>query len=91
MPPEATAKKVVPTSRSSSRRSRATVITGKARRMRTYVTSVIQANTGRRSMVMPGARILMMVTSMFRAPVVDEIPRIYNPRTQKSMPSPGLN
>ena len=44
-------------------------------------TNVIQMNTGRRIIVMPGARMLMTVTAKLSAAANDEIPRIISPMT----------
>ncbi len=43
--------------------------------------SVIQMNTGRRIIVRPGARMLMIVTAKFNAAISDEVPRISRPTT----------
>ena len=51
-------------------RTSATVMTGKARTSRNDVTSVIQTNTGMRMRVMPGARMLMIVTMKLKPPAM---------------------
>jgi hypothetical protein len=48
---------------------------------RKEVIRVIQANTGRRIIVRPGARMLMIVTAKFSPPMSDEVPRISRPTT----------
>ena len=42
-------------------------------------TRPIQTKTGMRNKVMPGARMLMMVTARFTAPAVEAIPVISRP------------
>ena len=67
MPPLDTSKKLVPKSRSIMSSTSAIVIAGKARTIRNEVKSVIQVKTGRRIIVMPGARMLMIVTMKLSA------------------------
>ena len=67
-------KKFVPNSRSKSSWMSATVRTGSERMSRNATTSVIQTKTGSRIIVMPGARMLMMVTAKFSAAISDETP-----------------
>ena len=62
---------------------------GKARTIRTEVISVIQMNIGIRISVMPGARMLMIVTKKLNAAAIDATPRICRPRIQKSTLWPG--
>jgi len=89
MPPLATSKKPVPKERSIMSSTSAMVIAGKERMMRKAVKSVIQVNTGRRIMVRPGARMLMIVTMKFSDPMTEETPRIWRPMIQRSVePSP---
>ena len=54
MPPPETSKKLVPKLRSIITSTSAIVMAGKERTIRNDVTSVIQVNTGRRIIVMPG-------------------------------------
>ena len=51
-----------------------TVITGKAKASRSCTTSAIHTNTGIRISVMPGARMLRIVTTKFTAETVDAMP-----------------
>ena len=67
----------------------AMVMAGKARTMRNDVTSVIQVKTGRRIIVMPGARRLMMVTMKLSAAAIEATPRSCRPMTHMSMAWPG--
>ena len=80
----------MPKARSNINSMRATVITGNASTSRNEVTKVIQTNKGIRISVMPGARMLMMVTKKLKAAAREEIPSSSSPTTQKSMPCPGL-
>ena len=64
------------------------MIAGKAKSTRIAVTKVAQQKRGIRLKVMPGARILRMVTTKFSAPAIDATPRICRPITQKSVPDP---
>ena len=66
----------------------ATVIAGKARMISTAVTRVIQVKTGRRIMVMPLARMLMMVQMKLKEAASEAMPRIWMPMIQKSVPTP---
>ena len=54
-------KKPVPTTRSSNCMNRAAVSTGKAKACNTAVMNMAQIVIGSRNMVMPGARIWMIV------------------------------
>ena len=67
-----TSKKFVPKRRSIIISTSAIVIAGKARMMRKDVTSVIQVKTGRRIIVMPGARRLMIVTMKLSEAAMDD-------------------
>ena len=87
--PDEGAKNSVPTLRSNHTMISATVTTGIANNVRNAVTSIIQTNTGIRSSVIPGARMLMIVTIMLIADVVDPMPSNTSPATQKSGPRPG--
>ena len=60
------------------------VMTGKAKMIRNPVISVIQTNMGMRLNVMPGARMLMIVTMKLMEARIDETPRIWSPNAQKS-------
>ena len=50
--------------------------------MRTEVTNVIHVNTGIFVRVMPGARMLRMVTMKFKPAAMEAIPRMLRPMTQ---------
>ena len=63
LPPKSLVKKLVPTVRSSPSSSSTAVSTGKAATISTLVHRAVQVNTGIFIRLMPGARILMMVTS----------------------------
>ena len=52
---------------------------------------LIQTNIGIRIIVMPGARMLMMVTKKLTAAASEATPRICRPMTQKSAFGPGEN
>jgi hypothetical protein len=67
------------------------VMAGKARMMRKDVISVIHVKTGRRIMLRPGARMLMMVVMKLNDPASEASPRICRPMIQKSVPMSGLN
>ena len=90
MPPLDTSKKFVPNWRSNITSTSAMVIAGKERMMRKDVISVIHVNTGRRIIVMPGARRLMMVTMKFSAAAMEATPSSCRPRIQKSVAWVGL-
>ena len=64
------------------------VIAGNENRIKTEVTSVAQQKSGMRLNVMPGARMLRIVTMKFSPPAIEAIPRIERPRIQKSVPDP---
>ena len=63
-------------------------MTGKARISRNEVTSVIQVNSGIRMRVIPGARMLRMVTMKLNAAANEAMPRSCKLMIQKSMPWP---
>jgi hypothetical protein len=50
---------------------------------------LIHVNIGMRISVMPGARMLMIVTKKFTAAASDAMPRICRPSIQKSTLRPG--
>jgi hypothetical protein len=82
MPPPDTSKKFVPNCRSIISSTSAIVMAGKERMIRKEVTSVIHVNTGSRIIVMPGARMLMIVTMKFSEAAIDATPRSCSPITQ---------
>jgi hypothetical protein len=63
--------------------------TGKAIRMRRLVMSVFQEKIGRRHIVMPGARIVMIVVMKFTAPKMVPKPLMPSPTIQRFPPTPG--
>src|SRR3954447_6006126 len=90
-PPFAGTKNCVPKMRSSSSRLPASVTAGTANTTMNENTSIDHTNTGSRFSVMPGARILNVVTMKLIAPTVVEMPTNTMPSPQKSMLMPGLN
>ena len=68
----------------------AIVIAGKERMMRNDVKSVIHVKTGRRIIVMPGARRLMMVTMKLSAAAMEATPSSCRPMTHMSIAWVGL-
>ena len=87
-PPADGLKKFAPKERSNMSSMSATVIAGNARMISTAVTRVIQVKTGRRIMVMPLARMLMMVQMKLKEAASEAMPRIWMPMIQKSVPTP---
>lgn len=53
--------------------------------------SVFHVKIGMRNIVMPGARIVMIVVMKLTAPRIVPKPASASPNTQRSPPSPGLN
>ena len=80
-PPAVVSKKLVPKKRSKPNSMSPTVMTGKAVMTRNMVTRVIHMKRGMRMRVMPGARMLTMVTMKFSAAAVEETPRTARPST----------
>ena len=87
-PPADGLKKLAPKARSNMSSMSATVMAGKARMISTEVTRVIQVKTGRRIMVMPLARMLMIVQMKLKEAASEAMPRIWMPMIQKSVPTP---
>ena len=87
-PPPAASKKWVPKWRSVSNMVMAPASTGMVAMSRKAVISQPQANIGNFIMVMPGARMLRMVTTTLIEPITDEIPIRCSARMAKSMPQP---
>ena len=71
-------------------RIRAMVMAGKAMTIRMEVISVDQVKIGMRIMVMPGARMLMIVTMKLNAAAIDATPSTWRPSIQKSTLRPGF-
>ena len=90
IPPPETSKNAVPKLRSIINWTSAIVMAGKDRITRKDVTSVIQTKTGNRIMVMPGARMLMIVTMKFSEAAIDATPSSWRPMIQKSIACFGL-
>ena len=67
---------------------RPTVKTGNANTSSREIIRVIQVNTGMRIRVIPGARILRIVTMKLQAAAKDETPSTCNPHIKKSVPAP---
>ena len=67
----------------------AAVMMGMANTVRNATTSIIHVNTGIRMSVIPGARMLRIVTMKLIADVVDPMPSSTMPTAQKSGPFPG--
>ncbi len=66
----------------------ALVMTGVAIRTRTEVTSTVQTRIGIRNKVMPGARILKIVTRKLMPPRIELVPMSVRPMSQRSWPGP---
>ena len=67
----------------------AAVTGGIANSVRNATTSIIHTNTGMRIIVMPGARMLRIVTRKLTAVATEPMPSMINPTHQKSVPRPG--
>jgi len=80
-PPAATSKKFARNSRSNISSTSPTVIAGKANRINSDVINDAHVNIGIRMNVMPGARILMIVTRKLMPPIREPIPEICRPST----------
>ena len=78
--PAVTSKKFESKVRSKVSSTSATVMTGSANTSRNCTTRIIHVKTGMRSSVMPGQRMLIMVTSRFSAPSSEAMPAICKPR-----------
>ena len=79
----------MPKLRSKNTMISATVMIGIANTVRNATTSIIHTNTGMRMSVMPGARMLRIVTMKLIADVVEPMPSMTRPTVQKSGPWPG--
>ena len=62
--------------------------TGVARTTRTLVTRTVQAMIGIRNIVIPGARILKIVTRKFTPPRIELVPMSRTAMSQRSVPVP---
>lgn len=81
VPPKAGLKKLVPNKRSNISSANPTVNGGKANKISEEVTNVVHVNIGIRIYVIPGARILIIVTRKLIPPISVPIPDICNPST----------
>lgn len=72
-----------------SRESSAPARTGNAIRTSSDVISVFQVKIGIRNMVMPGARMQMIVVMKLTAPRMVPRPAIHRPMIHRSPPTPG--
>ena len=79
-PPAATLKKFAPNIRSNVSMNNATVSGGNAKRISADVTNVVHVNIGILIYVMPGARILIMVTRKLIPPIKVPNPDICDPK-----------
>ena len=68
----------------------ATASIGIAKTINTEVTRVIQVNTGILNMLMPGARMFIIVTMKLSPAAFDATHRMFSPTTQEVIPRPGL-
>ena len=89
-PPFSASKTCAPNRRSAPRASSAAARTGNAISTRIDVTRMVQVNIGIRNIVMPGARMQMIVVMKLTAPRIVPNPARARPKTQRSPPSPGL-
>src|SRR3954447_2948865 len=90
LPPCDGMKKGVPTVRSSSSSVTAAESAGSASSRRTAYVSIAQTKSGIRIHVMPGARMLWIVTMKLIAPSSEESVRMWMLRIQYSWPWQGL-
>src|SRR4029079_15291259 len=67
----------------------ALVMTGVAMTTRTLVTSIVQTMIGKRNRVMPGARILKIVTRKLMPPRIELVPMRMIAAIHRSWPGPG--
>ena len=88
-PPFDATKNSVPKLRSKNTMIIAAVMIGMAKTVRNATTVIIHVNTGMRMSVIPGARMLRMVTMKLIADVVDPMPSSAMPTHQKLGPMPG--
>ena len=74
LPPASTEKKSVPASRSSATSTSPAVSTGVAMMTSSAVAIMAHTNRGRRQIVIPGARIVIVVVTKLMAPMMEEVP-----------------
>ena len=82
-------KKWVPNWRSVRSMVTAPAMTGRAMISRIDWVSIVQTKSGTRLQVIPGARMLAIVTKMLSAPMKDEIPVRWMRKIQASTPLVG--
>ena len=90
-PPVAGSKMCAPNIRSAASPKKAAASTGNAISTRIDVMRMFQVKIGIRNIVMPGARIVMIVVMKLTAPKMVPKPVIARPTTQRSPPTPGEN
>lgn len=88
-PPLAESKTCAPNFRSASSAKSAAASTGKASRTRTPVSSTFQVKIGMRNIVMPGARMQMIVVMKLTEPRIVPKPEKARPMIHMSAPMPG--
>ena len=88
LPPREASKNTVPRCRSANSMMRPAVRTGAARTTNREVARTLQQNGGMRNIVMPGARILRIVTMKLIPPRIEAVPTMANPRIHRSCPVP---
>src|SRR5436853_4166809 len=86
-PPFATLKKLVCSARSRIRKNCDPAMNGVAITTSSEVVKFAQTSSGMRQNVMPGARIVMIVTRKFSAVAIDEAPANCTPRLKNVCPS----
>ena len=88
-PPTAGSNTCAPTIRSAANPTSAPVNTGKDSSTRIPVNSTFQVKSGRRNMVMPGARMHRIVVMKFTDPRMVPRPATIRPSAHRSPPMPG--
>ncbi|RPK60626.1 hypothetical protein EES42_33585 [Streptomyces sp. ADI95-17] len=88
-PPLAGSKTCAPNFRSASSTRRAAARTGKASRTSTAVSRTFQTKIGMRNIVMPGARMQMIVVMKLTEPRMVPKPEKARPMIHMSLPMPG--
>ncbi len=88
-PPLAESKMCAPNLRSASSANSAAASTGKASRTSTPVSSTFQVKIGMRNIVMPGARMQMIVVMKLTEPRMVPKPEKARPMIHMSAPMPG--
>src|SRR5438445_13842165 len=86
-PPRLDSKKLNPRARSSSVKNCDAAMNGVAITTSSEVEKFAQTSSGIRKKLIPGARIVMIVTRKFRAVAIDEAPASWTAIEKKSCPS----